>query len=187
MNGMEPTDEAAVARARAGDEEGFRVLVERHSRTVFRLAWRMTGNEHDAEEVVQETFLNAYRRLDRYEARSSFGTWIYRIAVNCSLDLIRARRRRTGAESSDTLLAFPSRDPGPDRLAFSGEVGDRVEQALGELSPMERTAFMLRHLEGMSLHEIALALDRNLDATKNCVFRAVQKLRRALEPVRSTV
>src|SRR3989440_11518555 len=92
---MDATESAAVlARARQGDSEAFRFLVERHSRNVFRLAFRMTGNEQDAEEVVQEAFLRAYSRLSKFEARSSFGTWIYRIAANCSLDLLDRRKRK---------------------------------------------------------------------------------------------
>ncbi|HYM12981.1 MAG TPA: sigma-70 family RNA polymerase sigma factor [Bryobacterales bacterium] len=194
---MEESDGAAVARARAGDEDGFRVLVERHSRSIFRLAYRMTGNEHDAEDVVQETFLRAYKRLDRFEERSSFNTWLYRIASNCALDLMRARQReeerrepagrRASAEDyAAAMLAFPADGPTPERLAFSSEVRQRVAAALEELSPMERAAFVLRHFEGMSIEEIGRALDRHADAAKNCVFRAVHKLRRALEPVVSS-
>src|SRR2546422_322213 len=92
---MEWSDETAVARARTGDANAFRVLVERHSRPLFRLAFRMTGTEQDAEDVVQETLLRAYRRLENFDERASFRTWIYRIAVNCSLDVVRARKRRS--------------------------------------------------------------------------------------------
>src|SRR5579883_3152313 len=123
---MEETDAAAVARAKAGDKDGFRSLVERHSRSVFRLAYRLTGNEHDAEDVVQETFLRAYKQLQNFESRASFGTWLYRIAANYSLDLIRSRKRtqdnRAGAdEVTDALLQIPTTAPGPDRVAYSAQ------------------------------------------------------------------
>jgi hypothetical protein len=75
---MELTDLAVVAKARSGDADAFRVLVERHSRPLFRLAFRMTGNQHDAEDVVQESFLRAWRQLGRFDDRASFGTWLYR-------------------------------------------------------------------------------------------------------------
>ena len=88
---MEGTDAGAVARARAGDREAFQALVERHSRNVFRLAFRMTGNEEDADDVVQETFLKAYRSLPGFAGRSQFSTWLHRIAANCALDLMRRR------------------------------------------------------------------------------------------------
>ncbi len=163
--------------------------VERHSRNVFRLAYRMTGNEQDAEEVVQETFLRAYRQLAKYESRSSFATWLFRIASNYGLDLIRARKRHNerrepaGAEGElDVMQAIPSTSPTPDRIAFSGEVRDRVNIALEEFSPQERTAFVLRHFEGLSIEEIGASLGTGTNATKHSIFRAVQKLRRSLEP-----
>ena len=190
---MEVSDVDAVARAKAGDRDGFRILVERHSRTVFRLAFRMTSNEQDAEDVVQETFLRAYRQLSRYESRSSFGTWLYRIAANCALDLVRSRRRHEqqhdsgGSGEDDVMLRIPASSPQPDRLAMSGEAGERVQAALGGLTPQERMAFVLRHFEGQSIEEIGSALGLNTNATKNSIFRAVQKLRRELEPLVSSV
>src|ERR1051326_1122223 len=90
---MELSDRAFVAKARSGDGDAFRALVERHSRSLFRLAFRMTGNQQDAEDVVQESFLRAYRQLDKFDERASFGTWLYRIVTNCALDLVGARRR----------------------------------------------------------------------------------------------
>src|SRR5436189_3338513 len=119
MESMEERDAAAVAKARAGDADAFGALVERHSRSIFRLAYRMTGNEHDAEDVVQEAFLRAYRRLDQYDQRARFSSWLYRIAANCAFDLLRARRRRDedpwpeGTEA--TPADFPATDPAPDR------------------------------------------------------------------------
>lgn len=185
---MEETDATAIARARTGDSDAFRSLVERHSRNVFRLAFRMTGNENDAEDIVQETFLKAYKQLNRYESRSSFGTWLFRIAANCSLDLIRSRKHRQEVamvddEERDTLAIVPSPAPGPDRLALSKEVGRRVTEAMAELSAQERTAFVLRHFEGLSIDQISSMLGVGGNAAKHSIFRAVQKLRRALEPV----
>src|ERR1700719_4947475 len=90
---MDATESAAVlARARQGDGEAFRALVERHSRSVFRLAFRMTGNKQDAEDVVQESFLRAYRQLGRFESRANFGTWLYRIVAHCYIDFMQAKR-----------------------------------------------------------------------------------------------
>src|SRR5260370_89926 len=88
---MEVTDAAVVAQVLAGDKDAFRLLVERHSRSIFRVAFRMTGDRQDAEEIVQETFLRAYRSLDRFELRSNLSTWLYRIAVNRTLDLSAVR------------------------------------------------------------------------------------------------
>ena|SRR5580692_6181860 len=189
---MEDSDSVAVARVRAGDGDAYRVLVDRHSRSVFRLAYRMTGNEQDSEDVVQETFLRAYKQLHRWEARSSFGTWLYRIAANYSLDLMRRRKRHGEVTMNDSgpdddalemAQALPSTDAGPERLLFSNRVQACVTGALNELSQQERTAFVLRHFEGQSIDEISVALGLSGNAAKHSIFRAVQKLRRALEPL----
>src|SRR5438132_8762093 len=137
---MELTDAGYVARARSGDADAYRVLVERHSRALFRMAFRMTGNEQDAEDVVQESLLRAYRQLGKFDERASFGTWLYRIAMNCSLDLVRSRKRRSeqmapaDPEMDDPILSLPSHDPTPDRTALSGEIRERVAEAMNELS-----------------------------------------------------
>ncbi|MBZ5595755.1 MAG: sigma-70 family RNA polymerase sigma factor [Acidobacteriia bacterium] len=189
---MEPSDATAVAQVRAGNPDAYRVLVERHSRSVFRLAFRMTGNEQDAEDLVQETFLRAYRQIGKFDGRASFSTWLYRIAANCSLDLIRVRKRRqeqqtpVNEEGEELAGAVAAADPTPDRLAFSGELKELLRPAIEHLSPMERTAFVLRHYEGMCIEEIGRALGVNTGAAKHSVFRAVQKLRRALEPALSS-
>ena len=186
---MEGSDAAAVQQALSGDRDAFRVLVDRHSRSIFRLAFRMTGNEHDAEEVVQETFLRAYRRLSKFESRSNFGTWLYRIGINCSLDYRRSRQRHEerrapdDAEGNPAVQRLASEAPAPDRMVFSGELGATVQRAMGELTEVERSAFVLRHFEGFSIEEIGEALGLRASATKNSIFRAVQKLRRALEPM----
>jgi RNA polymerase sigma-70 factor, ECF subfamily len=189
---MEATDLAAVERTRAGDTAAFRVLVERYGRSVFRLAFRMTGNEFDAEDVVQETFLRAFKQLDSYESRSSFSTWLYRIAANYSLDLIRSRKRHASrrvtesTDEEDILDSVKTTEPGQDRIYYSAQVKERLDAALQLLSDQERTAFLLRHFEGQSIEQIGAVLDLGVSATKNSIFRAVRKIREALEPVVSS-
>src|SRR5437764_4113632 len=189
---MDATETAAVlARARQGDSDAFRALVEKHSRSVFRLAFRMTGNEQDAEDVVQESFLRAYRQLGRFESRANFGTWLYRIVSNCSVDLMRSKQARHDQVRGDSLdqegaMELPAADmPGPERIAESAEIERRVQHALQELSPLERAAFTLRHYEGRSIDEISATLGLGTSAAKHSVFRAVKKLRLALAPLRS--
>jgi RNA polymerase sigma-70 factor (ECF subfamily) len=189
---MEQSDAEAVAQIRAGNADTFRVLVERHSRSVFRLAFRMTGNQQDAEDLVQETFLRAFRQIRRFDGRASFGTWLYRIAANCCLDLIRTRKRRqeqqptVDAEGLELAAAAASDAPTPDRVAFSHELQGLLGPALSRLSATERAAFVLRHYEGMCIEDIGQALGVQAGAAKHSVFRAVQKLRRALEPALSS-
>ena len=188
---MDESDRAAVARTCAGETEAFRVLVDRYSRKVFRLAYRMTRNEQDAEDVVQETFLRAYRRLKQFELRSSFGTWIFRIAVNAALDLSRKAGRHEQMEQpmggdeagAERIAQLPASDPAPDRILLSGELKHKVESVLAEMSPQVRAAFVLRHYEGMPIEEIGSVLGLKVSATKNSIYRAVQKLRKELEPL----
>jgi len=185
MNQMQLDDAAAVARARGGDQEAFRVLVDRHSRSIYRLAFRMTGKAEDAEDVVQEALIRAYRQLGRFEARSNFGTWLYRITFNCAVDYMRARPHRETAEAQDRLeqLSRPTTAPATDELVYAGEIGDRVQEALGTLSAQERAAFLMRHFQGCSIEEISQALDLRTNAAKHSVFRAVRKMRDALRPL----
>jgi len=187
---MDASEAAAVlARARQGDSEAFRALVERHGRSVFRLAYRMTGTEQAAEDVVQESFLRAYRQLGRFESRANFGTWLYRIVANCSVDLMRSKQARhdqVRGDSLDEAVGLPATDtPGPERMAQSAEIERRVQSALNGLSPLERAAFTLRHYEGRSIDEIGTTLGLGTSAAKHSVFRAVKKLRVALAPLRS--
>ncbi|HEX7706399.1 MAG TPA: RNA polymerase sigma factor [Thermoanaerobaculia bacterium] len=184
---METSDYELVMRSRGGDDDAFRFLVERHSRTIYRAAYRITGNAADADDVVQESFLRAYRALARFDARAQFTTWLHRIVVNCALDLIDARRRREGRiDDGEDLGQLPSRAASPDRIALGSELQRAIETALDALTGKERTAFVLRHFEGMPLEEIGGILGTQMNATKNTVFRAVRKLRQQLQPFTGT-
>ena len=185
---MEAGDATAVlTRARHGDSDAFQTLVERHGRAAFLVAFRLTGNRQDAEEVVQESFLKAYRRLAHFEARANFGTWLHRIVVNCAMDLLRARRSRSRfVEAAEEVTArVPAPDPWPERLAQGAEMTRSLEASLAGLTPLERVAFTQRHSEGKSIEEIGRALGLGRSAVKHAVFRAVKKLRVALRPHRS--
>jgi RNA polymerase sigma-70 factor (ECF subfamily) len=191
------SDALAVERTLAGERDAFRVLVERHSQNVFRLAYRMTGNQHDAEEVVQEAFLRAYQKLGQFAARSNFGTWVYRIAANYAIDRMRQKQKEDARRQSptveekdgmenDPLTRVADQAPTPERLTQSLELRKQMERALAALSHAERTAFVMRHWEGCGIEEIATVLKLNSSAAKNTVFRAVQKLRLSLQPIVGT-
>jgi RNA polymerase sigma-70 factor (ECF subfamily) len=190
---MDRNDHAAIQAVLAGDKEAYGALVVRHSHTLFRVAYRITGNEADAEDVVQEAFLRGYRKLEGFESRANFGTWIYRIAVHCALDRVKHRR---GDETDLASRVGETNDPeqdqlqvadqaaGPDRILLSGEIGSMHQAALRSLTATERTAFVLRHMEDRTTVEIGAALGIEPNAAKQAVFRAVQKLRRRLAPLR---
>jgi RNA polymerase sigma-70 factor (ECF subfamily) len=189
---MLEADRAAIQAVTAGDPHAFKGLVDRHSRYAHRVAYRLTGNASDAEDVVQEAFLKAFRQLGRFESRADFRTWIHKITVNCAIDFIRARRHRETAHDPADLErqapseAMASRTPAPDRQYHSTEIGDRVNAGLGGLTALERAAFMLRHVEGRSIDEIGTALGLKTEAAKHSVFRAVRKMRVVLEPLLDT-
>src|SRR6516162_10545132 len=191
---MEITDAAVVAQVLAGDSDAFRVLVERHSRSIYRVVYRMTGNQQDAEELVQEVLLRAYKSLGRFEMRSNFSTWLYRIAINRTLDFLSARKTQMQSQDAFQIaddpdpednrqVRVPSPSPDPERIVLSGEVKNHVAQAMTLLTPVERVAFIMRHMEGRSIEEIGQALNLKASAAKNSVFRAVHKLRQRLEPL----
>jgi RNA polymerase sigma-70 factor, ECF subfamily len=183
---MPDSDALAISRVRAGDDDAFRELVERHGRAVFRVAYRITGRTEDAEDVVQETFLRAYRQLDRFEARANLRTWLHRIATNCAVDLLRSRPKREVAEEPEALerAAGAAGDglPPPDRSLLGVQIKERLAGAMALLTEMERASFTLRHFEGLSIDEIAGMLGLKTGATKHSIFRAVRKVRRELRP-----
>src|SRR5271163_1036012 len=145
---MDESDHAIRRAVLAGDKDAYGALVVRHSQTVFRVAYRITGNEEDAEEVVQETFLRGYKNLADFEGRSSFATWFYRIASNCALDMV--SRKKVDAQSRVAEETDPERGEvqvadikaGPERLLLSREIEARQYAAMESLTATERTAFV---------------------------------------------
>jgi RNA polymerase sigma-70 factor (ECF subfamily) len=192
MGNMGQNDRATIEAVLAGDRNAYGSLVIRHSRMLFRLAYRMTGNEADADDVVQEAFLRGFQKLETFEARANFGTWIYRIAVHCALDKLHSRRRELARQVSEEndpeqdAVQVADLAPGPEQLTFSAEIGTLGEQAMQALTAMERTAFVLRHMEDRNTDEIAAALNVAPNTAKQTVYRAVQKMRKRLAVLRVT-
>jgi RNA polymerase sigma-70 factor, ECF subfamily len=186
---MQENDHSVVRAVLAGDMEAYGALVRAHSETVFRVALGITGNEADAEEIVQEAFLRGYQNLKNFERRSSFKTWIYRIAVNCALNRIgqpRIHAEYQAGEETDPqekTVQVAARDADPERVLLSQEIGAAQEIAMQRLTPTEKSAFVLRHFEDRSMNEIGELLGMAPNAAKQAVFRAVQKLRRELGPL----
>lgn len=185
---MDPLEREAIRRVLAGDREEYRVLMDRHLSAVLRMTLRVTGNVEDAEEAAQEAFLLAYKRLSNFREQAAFGTWVYRIAMNCSLNLIKRRARTLdwNAESLDVAPglqeAAVSQRPTPEAALLDAEAHRKRERAMSTLTPMERTAFVLRHVEEQPMDVIANALGITANSARQAVFRAVSKLRRELAP-----
>jgi RNA polymerase sigma-70 factor, ECF subfamily len=169
-----------------GDVELFLSLVERHRKYLYNLALRLTGNEQDAKDVVQDSLLNAYLRLEQFEGRADLRTWLNRILVNCALDHLRSLRRRPDINApqpiADVVDTIPSAYPDPERLVASADWRRHVSTAMNTMSPLERVTFALRHFDGCSVNEIAQTVGISNTAAKQHIFRAVRKIRLALEP-----
>lgn len=181
--------------ARSGDQEAFGRLVRAHARPLFQLCFRITRDTMLAEDAVQEAFYNAWRALETFDGRAAFSTWLHRIAVNAAMEQLRRngryRHEQTGHAighdedgDGDFLAALADQAPNPEACASGQEIGHRIAQQMCRLSPAERAAFVMRHCEGESLDVIAAALSMNIGQCKQAIFRAVRKLRAALEHMR---
>jgi RNA polymerase sigma-70 factor (ECF subfamily) len=186
---MGKDDQALIRAVLSGDKDAYGALVARHSESMFRVGYRITENESDAEEVVQETFLRGYHALAEFDSRADFRTWIYRIAVNCALQLLNKRKSDAAVPIADEFdeerpgVQLADRGAGPERLLLDREIEHRRHAAMEKMTPDERLAFVLRHVEGRSTEEIADALQVTPNNAKQAVFRGVQKLRRSLAPL----
>jgi RNA polymerase sigma-70 factor (ECF subfamily) len=183
---MEIWEQEAIRRVLAGDREEYRGLMERHLPAVLRMTLRVTGNLEDAEEAAQDAFLLAYKKISTFRGDAAFGTWVYRIAMNCSLNLIK-RRARNIDWNAETLDGTPdsqqvSSNPTPEAALIIAEAKLQREHAMNALTPNERTAFVLRHLEEQPVDVIADTLGISCNSARQVVFRAITKLRRALGP-----
>lgn len=178
-------DVELVERLKDGDQAAYAQLVDENAGRIYRLALRMMGNEADAEDVLQETFLSAFKAIDRFEARSSLSTWLYRIASNAAL--MRLRRKEPEQVSVDEPL---ERDDGdlmprqffdfcclPEDDLLRVEAREEMVRAVEDLSPTLRSVFVLRDVEGLSTEETAAALDLSISAVKSRLMRARLKLR----------
>jgi RNA polymerase sigma-70 factor (ECF subfamily) len=187
---MAKDEQDAIGRVVAGDRDAYRVLMERHLPAVLRLTLRITANAVDAEEAAQEAFLRAYKKLPEFRREAAFGTWVYRIAMNCALDLVERRNRDLNwnavpldGEPGTAPVAMSHR-PTPERELLDREARMQREKAMQVLTPMERTAFVLRHMEDQPIPVISAALGVPENSARQAVFRAVAKLRRELKPGR---
>jgi RNA polymerase sigma-70 factor (ECF subfamily) len=178
------SDDQVVARIISGQTALFEVLMRRHNERVYRAARAITKDEREAEDVMQQAYVNAYTHLRQFDGRAQFSTWLTRIAVHESLARLRRRTRYTtfGPEELYTQESamYSSSTPDPERQAFSRELGRLLERAIDRLPDGAREVFMLRQVEGMSTAEVAMALDLSEDAVKARFSRARAALRRDL-------
>lgn len=183
----EPTGQAElVARARQGDQAAFERLVSETYADTYTLAYRLTGDEEDARDVVQESYLRAYRGLKRFRGDAQFTTWLYRITANCATTYLGKRsRRRTEAMPDDLQIADVNPERDPEARADATLLRDRLETALGDLPPKLRAVVVLRDVYDLPHEAIAAELGISESAAKVRLHRARRKLRDAVFPGRT--
>jgi RNA polymerase sigma-70 factor (ECF subfamily) len=190
-------DSDLIRAAQRGDRAAFETLVRQYDQAVLRLAYHLTGSDADAQDIFQEAFLKAYRHIGNFRFECSFYTWIYRIVTNLCLDHLRKRQTRredphvmTDSSGQDVdLLDRVSDDrsgANPERDLMRRELGARISSALTRLTPRERMVFELKHYQGLRLRTIGEMLNTTEETAKNTLFRATQKLRRALGAMRES-
>jgi RNA polymerase sigma-70 factor (ECF subfamily) len=184
-------DEASLIRAvQRGDQDAFEQLVRAYDQSVLRLAVNLLRSQEDARDVFQEAFLRVFRSIDSFRFDCSFHTWLYRIVTNICLDYLRKRKVRkeepavvdTPEGPLDRMNDFEEEaaHADPERAMRNVQLGQRIEGALGGLTPRERMVFELRHYQGLRLRNIGEILGTSEEAAKNCLFRATQKMRAVL-------
>ena len=187
------TDEVLVARARSKDVAAFEELLGRYEDKLYRLAMRFVRNENDAQEILQDVFLSAWRNLPGFEGRAQFGSWMYRVTVNAALMFLRARNRHPEVmlddiepgvlhKAAEQSVHGSSEDwsQRPDEQLQSEELRRHIQTAVDALPDGLRTVFLVRDVEGLSTEETAELLSLSLPAVKTRLHRARLALREAI-------
>ncbi|KEQ22151.1 RNA polymerase sigma factor SigW [Paenibacillus tyrfis] len=187
---MNQMDTRLAKLARSGDRAAFAELVELYKDKIYHLAYRMLHNRHEAEEIVQETFLRVYTNLERYDEQQKFSTWIYRIGTNLCIDRLRKRKinysldaEMSDGEGSDWYSALPSREETPDNQVVLSETQEQIRDSIKTLPEKYRAVVILRYLQDLSLQEISDVLAMPVTTIKTRLHRGREFLRKKLEQV----
>ena len=183
---MSKSEEKTIRRAAAGDRLAFRDLVLEHSHAMFRLAWRLAGDQAAADDIVQEAFIKAWQKIGQFRMDSSFRSWINRITVNTAMDYLRKQSRNAARTTEEPDWERSGEGAEMPKHDVRIDIQTQTHAAMSQLSEKERAALMLRHFEGHSIKEIAQMLDLTTDACKQTIFRAVKKMRIELAPLVAT-
>ena len=177
-------DEEVVRRVREGEPALFEILMRRHNPRLYRVARSIVKDDAEAEDVMQQAYVNAYSHLDQFADRARFSTWLTRIAVHEALARVRRRGRLTdvdlASDFDETGGGLTARDPDPEQQAFTGELRRVLERSLDALPEIYRTAFVLRDIEGLTTAEAAECLGIRPESVKMRLHRARALLREEL-------
>lgn len=177
------TDDELVDRAQSGNPRAFEVLLRRHEKAMFRTSMRLLGQRSDVEDVLQDAFLASWRQLPEFRAQSAFGTWLYRIVINRSLNQRRGRKTSEELEPDEQVAAIEQVTPGarsPSGEAEQSALMDALRQALQELPEPLRVCWVLRELEERSYEEIAVIVNASEPTVRGRISRARTRLAQAM-------
>ena len=183
---MTQTEQKIIRKAAKGDRAAFRELVLEHSHAMFRLAWRLSGDEGAAEDIVQEAFIKAWRKIGDFRMDASFKSWLHRITVNTAMDYLRKHVRRKQFETAEPEWETTDHAAELPDTGTQIDISRHTQVAMMDLSEAERTALLLKHYEGHSIQEVARIMEITTGACKQNIFRAVKKMRIALRPLVAT-
>lgn len=190
----ELADVELMLRVKQGDREAFRQLIGKHQKPLLNYIYRMTGNPAEAEDLVQEVFLNIYRAAPRYEPQAAFATWLYRIATNVTLNYLRDHKPQLLASlnqesecQENSILEIPDSHPLADEVLIEEERVRNIRNAVAALPENQRLVLILTKFQNLSLKEAAEILECSPMAVKSLIFRAYANLRRKLAPVATEV
>lgn len=181
-----------IEKAKKGERASFDLLVDKYKERAFALVFNITGNYEDAKDILQEAFVKAYINIKDFRGRSSFYTWFYRILVNISRDFLRRKKAQKGIlieplkfqydEEEEISVDVLDSKPDPAEAAVNKEIIDMVDKAIELLPEKQKIVFILKHIQGMKLTEIAVILNCREATAKVHLFRAVRNLQKSLLP-----
>ena len=188
---IEENDKKLVDRICRGDMAAFQDLVEQHKKKIYFIAYDILGDYHEAEDISQDVFIKVFRNIKRFRKDAKMSSWIHQITVNTCIDVIRKRKSKPKISMDDGALSHIEDNPpvsssmgmNPEKSAEAAIFQQQINNALQNVTPRERTVFVMRHYNDFKINEIADALEVSSGTVKSLLFRALKKLRKELAPL----
>jgi RNA polymerase sigma-70 factor (ECF subfamily) len=187
---MAQNDQILIDRFCSGDQTAFYDLVGRYKKKIYHLAYDITGDHHEAEDISQEVFMKVYGALNKFRRDAKMSSWLHQITVNASIDSLRRKSAKPAKSMGEfdhvgiqeNLIASTAHNYDPVQSTESAQIQNRISQALQKISPKERAVFVMCHYNGLKLNETAEILNVTIGTVKSLLFRAIRKLRKELSP-----